>query len=96
MRDFEVDGFAASVLADGAVEEGYAECTDVAARAAKTKAARAAGVGGNGAADGGGDLGGVGCEELSGAGGCVAEFEERDRGAYTSVAGRDFELAEFF
>ena len=96
MRDFEVDRFASAILADGAVEEGNAEGAEVATSAAETEAAGAAGVGSNDAANGGGDLGGVGREELFGAGSCVAEFKQGDGGAYASEAGGEFKLAEFF
>ncbi len=47
---------------------------------AETKAARAAGIRGDGAAERGGDLGGIGRIELAGEGGCIAEFEQREPG----------------
>ncbi len=96
LRNFEVDGLTSAELADGAVKKGYAEDTDVAAGAAETEAARAAGVGSDNSADGCGDLGGIGCEELFGAGGGVAEFQQGNGWADPGVAGRDFNLAEFF
>ena len=81
VRDIEIDFFAAAEGLDAAVHERDAQGEDVAARGSVAETARAAGIGGDVAADGGGVFGGIGGVELAGVGGGGLHFAEQHAGA---------------
>ena len=67
LGNIEIDFVAAAHLEHAAVHQRDSQPENVPARAAVAKAARSAGVGGDGSADAGGALGGIGRIELAGA-----------------------------
>ncbi len=78
------------------VHQRHSQPKDMPARAAITKAARSAGVGGDGPADAGGALGRIGRVELAGARRGGLQLIERYARAHDRAARTDFETPEFF
>ena len=93
-RNREIELVAALHVQNAAVHQRDAQAKNVFARAAVAKTARPAGIGGDGAADAGGALGGIGRIELIGARSRGLKRFERDPRAGDRAAGRDVQPLE--
>ena len=94
--NIEINFVAAAQIEHAAIHQRDSQPQNMAAGAAVTKAARSAGVGGNGSANAGGALGGIGRIELAGARSFALQRIERHAGADNRAARANFKPPEFF
>ena len=95
-RNREIHGVAPSHIEYAAIHEDHAQSQHVPARVSVAEASRAAGVGGDSAADRGGRLGRVRRVELSRARGCRMKVGQQDACAGDGASLAYFQTIEFF